>query len=88
MMNINEAYYVMSHVYHHYLGEVVDVTPRLVTLKNVVRVHSCKRGWEDLFIQGLLDDTTCQRFPDGTTVPYDLGYFPWKHATLPAKKSQ
>ena len=81
---VGKNYYIESHAYHHYLGRVVAVSARLVTLVDCVRVHYCGRGWGDFFREGLGDDTTCERFPDGSSVPYDLGFFPWgDRPTLP-----
>lgn len=83
MIEVGKSYYIISHAYHHFLGEVTEVTPRHVTLKNCVCVYSCRRGWGAFFAEGLKDDTVCERFPDGHSCDYKISYTPWEHPTLP-----
>ena len=80
MMQVGQKYYIIAHAYHHYIGEVVDVNPRMVTLKNCIKVHSCQRNWTLFFKDGAASDTSYDVMPDGTEQPYDLGSFPWNHA--------
>mgnify|MGYP001600292676 CR=1 FL=1 len=80
MINVGDNVYVIGHVYYHFLGEVVEITTRSVTLKNCWLVHSCKRGWREFFRDGCEDDTTCFRWPDGTILPFGgMPVAPWKH---------
>lgn len=79
MLKQNEKYYIIAHVYLHYIGEVVDVMPYKVTLKNAIQVISCKRGWTDFFAKGCQKDTQYELMPDGIEVPSDLVCIPWNH---------
>jgi hypothetical protein len=72
--------YVVAHAYHHYLIEVVEVLgPRRVRAKNVVKIHSCRRGWTDFFKDGCGSDTEMMFFPDSNNFEY-LFEFNWNHA--------
>ena len=80
MVETGKRYYFFVHAYHHFLGEVVEVIGRKeVVLRNVVRVHSCKRGWRDFFRDGCKDDTIYAAFPDGTSVSGWMVAVPWLH---------
>lgn len=80
---VGKAYYFMSHAYHHYIGVVMEVSPKKVMIKNAIKVHGCARNWQQFFQEGLGNDTNYHRIPDGSVVPWELGFFPWKHPTLP-----
>jgi hypothetical protein len=83
-MKQGDNYYIMSHAYHHYIGEIVEIFPRTVVIKNGIKVHSCQRNWTEFFKNGCGDDTKFDVMPDLSEVPYELGVFPWKHA-IPRK---
>jgi hypothetical protein len=80
MIEIGQKYYIVAHVYYHFVGEVIAVTPRTVTLKNVCQVHACRRDWSAFFAEGFRADTSYDVWPDGTVVPIGLQYAPWPHA--------
>ncbi len=53
-MKVGKRYYIISHAYYHYIGEVTKVkTDRLVSLTNVVQVISSQRNWTDFFSKGI-----------------------------------
>ncbi len=73
-----KTYYVIHHVYHHFLGELVEITgKREGDFRHVVRVHSCARGWEEFFRDGCLSDTTLMHFTDGNMSWQSI--FLWPH---------
>ena len=85
-MEVGKKYYVISHAYYHYVGEVVQVNPRTVVLRNVVQVHGCERGWTEFFAEGFKADTRYDVLPDGSGLSV-INYFPWPHEipTAPAR---
>jgi hypothetical protein len=53
-MEIGKTYYVISHAYFHYIGTVEKIiSDRLVSLTNVVQVHSSSKSWTEFFKQGI-----------------------------------
>ena len=80
MIEVGKRYYFMVHAYHHFLGEVVEITGRKeCVLKNVIRVQSCSRGWTEFFRDGCKKDTTYTIWPDGYEITGWFGCAPWKH---------
>ena len=80
MIEVGKRYYFMAHAYHHFLGEVVEITGRKeCVLKNVIRVQSCSRGWTEFFRDGCKKDTTYTVWPDGTEISGWFAAIPWKH---------
>ena len=52
-MKVGQKYYIITHAYYHVVGEVTAViSPKLVSLKNVVLVYSSSRSWTDFFKSG------------------------------------
>lgn len=83
-MEVGKKYYVISHAYYHYVGEVTEVNPRGVKMRNVVQVHGCDRGWTEFFKDGFKADTRYDVVPDGTGLSV-IDYFPWGH-DIPTEK--
>jgi hypothetical protein len=78
-MNDDEkSYYVILHVYHHFLVVGELLSPSRIRCSRVVRVNSCKRGWTDFFRNGCKDDTTMMEFPPGNLNDF-MGIFNWDH---------
>jgi hypothetical protein len=79
-MKVGDKFYFMTHAYHHFLGEIVDMpAPKTVIVKTVVRVQSCQRGWSEFFRDGCQGDTVLTHWPDGCEI---CGWFvaaPWNH---------
>lgn len=72
------AYYAISHVYHHFIFEVVEMLgPQRARCKNVRRIHACSRGWDAFFRDGAKTDTTFMVFPDGELTWFNI--FDWVH---------
>lgn len=84
-VKIGEKYYFIQHAYHHFLGEVVEVLGKnSVTVKNVIRVYSCSRGWTEFFRDGCRKDTTYTVWPDGHAIHNFQSSTPWCHL-IPGK---
>lgn len=85
-MKVGEKYYFIIHAYYHYLGTVVEIlgTQRVV-INDVVRVHSCQRGFTEFFEDGCENDTVMTFWPDGKEFTY-LDATPWPHAIPKRKK--
>lgn len=85
-MIVGSQYYIMSHAYHHFVGEVTEfLGQHTVVLKNVVRVQSCQRGWTEFNFEGFKKDTTYTHWRDGTEI---TGWFvvePFPHP-IPKRK--
>jgi hypothetical protein len=81
-MEVGKRYYFIAHAYHHFLGEVVEITgQRSAILNNVIRVQSCKRGWTEFFRNGILskEDTVYTVWPDGHETGPCISITPWHH---------
>ena len=77
-VTIGKTYYLITHAYHHFLAEVVEVTgKREADCTRVVRVHSCRRDWTLFFRDGCGGDTVFYHFPDGSLTW--LAAFEWPH---------
>lgn len=86
-MEIGKSYYIIAHAYWHFVGTVVDMTAKTVTLDPVVQVHSCGRGWTEFFKDGPKSDTRFDSWPGRTVVALGLPYAPWKHE-IPKKENK
>lgn len=87
MIEVGKRYYFVVHAYHHFLGEVAEITGKKeCVLRNVVRVQSCQRGWTEFFRDGCCDDTNYTAWPDGTEVDNWMVAVPWPHA-IPGEKN-
>ena len=87
MVEVGKKYYFLSHAYHHYLGEVVEVSPRWVKVKNCCKVLTDPRGWEACLFEGYKPGMRIQFVPDGTLLPVGhMPIHPWNHE-LPKRKS-
>ncbi len=79
MLKVGDKVYIISHAYHHYIGEVTEVLGVMrVALKNAIKVHSCPRNIEDFFSSGCKADTNY----DYVGVKPDVRYFDstaWNH---------
>lgn len=83
-MEVGKRYYVQTHAYYQFCGEVVRVVgPRQVEMRNVVQVHTCSRNWTKFFAEGFKNDTTYFIWPDGTTLNV-MNFAPWEHG-IPIK---
>lgn len=79
-MEVGKRYYFVEHAYYHYLGEVVEITgPRSAVLRNVVRLHSCSRGFTEFFRDGIMQDTEYTVWPDGHETCDCINITPWNH---------
>lgn len=88
MLEVGKKYYIIAHAYYHVVGEVVELTPRGVKLKNVAQVHSCRRRWTEFLKKGFADDTDYDIWPDGTIIPIvSLPAIPWDHEIPTKRKS-
>lgn len=57
-IQVGHRYYFIVHAYHHFLGEVVEVTgKKSCSLRLASKIHSCGRGWEEFFRDGCKSDT-------------------------------
>ncbi len=73
-----KCYYVISHAYHHFLVRIAKLHgPQRAWCDRVVKVHSCRRGWTEFFVDGCKDDTTIMKFPAGEVTWIDI--FEWRH---------
>jgi hypothetical protein len=80
MIEPGKRYYFLLHAYHHFLGEVAEVTGRRsCVLRDVRRVQSCRRGWTAFFRDGAGADTDVSAWPDGTEIEGWLAAAPWPH---------
>lgn len=77
-MKVGQRYYIISHAYYHYVGEVTEVNPNGVVMRNVCQVHRCQRGWTEFFRTGFGKDTTYDVLPDGGGYNV-INYWPWPH---------
>lgn len=84
MLEVGKKYYIIAHAYHHYLAEVVEVTPRQLKLGKCAKIHSCKRSWTEFFRDGAKDDTNFDTLPEGKILNSWLDAQPWPHA-IPRK---
>lgn len=79
MKNESEkSYYVILHVYHHFLVRGELLSPNRIRCSRVVRVHSCGRGWTEFFRDGCKSDTTMMEFPPGNLNDF-MAILDWKH---------
>ena len=80
MVEVGKCYYFMVHAYHHFLGEVVEITgKRECTIKRCVRVQSSELGWTEFFAAGCSTDNSVLTFwPDGLSITY-FAVSPWHH---------
>ena len=79
MVEVGKRYYFLVHAYHHFLGEVVEITgKRECVIRNVVRVQSCQRPWTEFFAEGCKKDTSYTFWPDGVSISY-MAAVPWEH---------
>lgn len=84
-MNPGDRFYFMTHAYHHFLAEVVEVMgPTRVRVTSVIRVQSCRRGWTEFFRDGCKQDTFYTEFPDGEINGW-FAKWDWRH---PIPKAQ
>ncbi len=84
-MEVGKKYYIISHAYWHFVGEVVKIVgPKSVELRNVCQVHSCRRNFTDFFKTGFSNDTQFDVWPNGTTIGV-INYAPWEHQ-IPTKR--
>ena len=75
-------YYVMTHAYHHFLVEIVEMLgPQRARCRTVRRIQSDQRNWTDFFKEGMNKTLTVFTvFPDG-----ELSWFccfEWPHEIL------
>lgn len=81
MIEIGKSYYFIAHAYHHYVGKVIDASPRWAKVNNCVKIMSDSRGWEAFFREGIQPGATnLQHCPDGTLIPIgNMPIHPWHH---------
>lgn len=86
MIQAGDKLYIITHAYHHYIGEVTEVLGiQRVALKDCIKVHSCSRKIEDFFRDGCKQDTTY----DYVGVKPDVRFFDctaWNHKIPGPKK--
>lgn len=86
-MEVGTKWYIISHAYYHYVGEIARVIgPKTVELRNVCQVHSCRRNWTEFFRDGFERDTQFDVMPDGIQVPI-ITAIPWNH-DIPTKREK
>ena len=79
MAQAGDKLYVIVHAYHHFLVEVVEMLgPRRARVTNVVKIHTCQRGWTDFFLDGCMSDTNLMHFPDSDDMSW-ICEFKWDH---------
>ena len=79
MMEVGKKYYIKQHAYYHVIGEVLEINPGEIVLKNVIQVHSSDRNWTDFFRLGIGKGTKYDVLPDGHGVRSMIDYTPWHH---------
>ena len=80
MIEVGKKYFFLAHAYHHYIGEVVEVSPRWAKVKNCVKVMGDSRGWEKALFGGYSREMSIQHCPDGTLIPIGtMPIHPWNH---------
>ena len=85
MLEIGGKYYFLVHAYYHYLAEVVAIHGvRRCSVKNLVQVHSCGRGWSAFFKDGCKNDTKLDHIGSSPDFSYQIA-FDWPHA-IPERK--
>lgn len=74
--------YVLSHAYHHFVIEVVEMLgPQRARARSVRRIQSDPRGWTRFFAEGMdKDQTVFTVFPDGELTWFAA--FDWPHEIL------
>lgn len=80
-MEVGKKYYFMAHAYHHFIGEVVEITgPKSAILKNVIRVQSASgTSWTEFFKEGITENCVYTIWPDGQEVGPCFSITPWNH---------
>lgn len=77
-LQTNKPYYFMCHAYHHFVGVLKKTNgKRMGYVTKLVRIQSCKRGWDKFFEEGMMSDTKYARFPDGELTWFAA--FEWNH---------
>ena len=80
MIEVGKCYYFICHAYHHFLGEVVEITGKKeCIIKNVRKIHSCSRNWTKFFKEGAKEDTKFDTLPDGVEISGWCTAIPWNH---------
>ncbi len=83
-MKVGGKYYIISHAYFHYLGEVTEILgPKMVALKHVVQIHSSKKSWTKFFTDGLGPDDSFDVMADMPMCSV-INAFEWAHPILDA----
>jgi hypothetical protein len=76
-----KCYYVIVHAYHHFIGEVIEVTGRKsATFTKLRWVYSSTLNWTEFFKKGCTrKNSTIHDWPDGEIGWENGGIFNWKH---------
>lgn len=87
-IKVGDRVYLIVHAYHHYIGEVVEILGvRRVALGNASKIHSCNRGWEEFFLEGIGDDTRYDYVGGMPDLAYMIAH-EWNHDLPGAKKTR
>ena len=85
-MEVGKKYYIISHAYFHYIGTVTRIiTPKMVSLADVVAIHSSQRSWTDFFRDGMKTNDRFDVVPDMPQCSV-INSYEWHHSVLRNKK--
>lgn len=77
------CYYVISHAYHHFLVEIVEMLgSKRARCRRIRKVHASQLNWTQFFADGCTrENTTLFDFPDGEVSWEATGcIFEWRHS--------
>lgn len=79
MKQVGDKLYIITHAYWHVIGEIeAIITPRMVSLKNVVMIYSSNKSWQEFFAKGISKGDKYWHVPDMPDCSI-IDSFKWDH---------